>query len=39
MIHVHGWDISQQMVVTGAAIGLSYSAIAASGSQSQTSWA
>ena len=29
MIHVHGWDISQQMVVTGAAIGLSYSAIAA----------
>jgi ABC-type branched-subunit amino acid transport system ATPase component/ABC-type branched-subunit amino acid transport system permease subunit len=29
MIHVHGWDISQQMVLTGAVIGLSYSAIAA----------
>jgi ABC-type branched-subunit amino acid transport system ATPase component/ABC-type branched-subunit amino acid transport system permease subunit len=29
MIHVHGWDISQQMVVTGAVVGLSYSAIAA----------
>ncbi len=29
MITVHGWDISQQMVMTGAVIGLSYSAIAA----------
>jgi ABC-type branched-subunit amino acid transport system ATPase component/ABC-type branched-subunit amino acid transport system permease subunit len=29
MIHVHGWEISQQMVVTGAVVGLSYSAIAA----------
>ena len=29
MIHVHGWDISQQMVMTGAVVGLSYSAIAA----------
>jgi ABC-type branched-subunit amino acid transport system ATPase component/ABC-type branched-subunit amino acid transport system permease subunit len=29
MIHIHGWDISQQMVATGAVIGLSYSAIAA----------
>jgi len=29
MIEVHGWDISQQMVLTGAVVGLSYSAIAA----------
>ena len=29
MIDVHGWDISQQMVLTGAVVGLSYSAIAA----------
>jgi ABC-type branched-subunit amino acid transport system ATPase component/ABC-type branched-subunit amino acid transport system permease subunit len=29
MIHVLGWDISQQMIVTGAVVGLSYSAIAA----------
>ena len=29
MIHVHGWNISQQMVLTGAVVGLSYSAIAA----------
>jgi ABC-type branched-subunit amino acid transport system ATPase component/ABC-type branched-subunit amino acid transport system permease subunit len=29
MIHLHGWDISQQMVVTGGVVGLSYSAIAA----------
>ncbi len=29
MIHVHGWDISQQMVMTGAVVGLSYRAIAA----------
>ena len=29
MIDVHGWEISQQMVLTGAVVGLSYSAIAA----------
>ena len=29
MIHVHGWDISQQMAMTGAVVGLSYSAVAA----------
>ena len=29
MIQVHGWDISQQIVMTGAVVGLSYSAIAA----------
>ncbi|MFI5046022.1 MAG: ATP-binding cassette domain-containing protein [Acidimicrobiia bacterium] len=29
MITVHGWNISQQMVLTGAVVGLSYSAIAA----------
>ncbi len=29
MIHVHGWDISLQMLVTGAVVGLSYSAVAA----------
>jgi ABC-type branched-subunit amino acid transport system ATPase component/ABC-type branched-subunit amino acid transport system permease subunit len=29
MIEVHGWVISQQMVLTGAVVGLSYSAIAA----------
>ncbi|MEX1007925.1 MAG: branched-chain amino acid ABC transporter permease/ATP-binding protein [Acidimicrobiia bacterium] len=29
MIHVHGWDVSWQMIVTGAVVGLSYSAIAA----------
>ena len=29
MIEVHGWEISQQMVLTGAVVGLSYSAIAA----------
>ena len=29
MIEVHGWEISQQMVLTGAVVGLAYSAIAA----------
>src|SRR5262245_63576061 len=29
MLRVHGWDISQQMVLTGAVVGLSYSAVAA----------
>jgi ABC-type branched-subunit amino acid transport system ATPase component/ABC-type branched-subunit amino acid transport system permease subunit len=29
MIQVHGWDISLQMLLTGAVVGLSYSAIAA----------
>ena len=29
MIEVHGWQISQQMVLTGAVVGLSYSAISA----------
>lgn len=29
MIEVHGWEISQQMVLTGAVVGLSYSVIAA----------
>jgi ABC-type branched-subunit amino acid transport system ATPase component/ABC-type branched-subunit amino acid transport system permease subunit len=29
MIDVHGWDISQQMLLSGAVVGLSYSAIAA----------
>ena len=24
MIEVHGWEISQQMVLTGAVVGLSY---------------